>query len=105
MKSKNIQRAILSTFLWSNDLAIDTHNAFMLDLDVFNGDAYLIASKINEVTQTEDRYYGILNLELENTSAIEWMEILAQTAMPFSVVKRYHSKLQQDYRQKISRGA
>lgn len=89
----NIQRAILATFLWANDLEIDTKDAFILNPHFFTEDRYLIASKINEITQTEDRFYGLLNLELENTSQQEWLHIAEQTPLPFSFAKKYYDKL------------
>ncbi len=89
----NIQQSILSTFLWSNDLDMDTKDAFMLNPSLFTGDRYLIASKINEVTDTPERYYGVLNLELENTSPAEWLEISTQTPLPFSFAKKMHNNL------------
>jgi len=89
----NIQRAILSTFLWSNDLDIDTKDAFILNPHLFTGDRYLIASKVNEATQTHDKFYGLLNLELENVSPQEWLEISTQTPLSFSFAKKYYDKL------------
>ena len=89
----NIQRAILASFLWSNDMGMNTKDAFKLKPSLFTDDRYLIASKINETTDTEDRFYGILNLELENTSPSEWLEISQQTPLPFTVAERYHNKL------------
>ena len=88
----NIQQAILATFLWSNDVGTDTEDAFTLNINLFDGDRRLIAAKINEVTESEDRFYGMLNLELENTSSQEWLYISTQTPLPFSVAKRLHDK-------------
>jgi hypothetical protein len=89
----NIQQAILASFLWSNDMSMDTKDAFQLNQHLFTGDRYLIASKINEVTNTEDRFYGILNLELQNTSPDEWLNISTQTPLPFSYAKKMHDKM------------
>ncbi len=88
----NIQRAVLATFLWSNDMGMDTKDAFKLNTRLFTGDLFLIASKVNEVTETEEKFYGILNLELENTSPFEWLEISKQTPLPFSFAKKMHNK-------------
>jgi len=89
----NIQRAILATFLWSNDLDIDTKDAFILNPHLFTDDRHLIAAKINQVTQTEDRFYSLLNMELENTSQQEWLEISTQTPFSFSFAKKYYDNL------------
>jgi len=89
----NIQRSILATFLWSNDIGIDTKDAFMLNTSLFTGNRYLIAAKINEITQSEDKFYGLLCLELENTSQTEWLEISKQTPLVFSLAKKYHDSL------------
>ena len=91
--NNNIQCAILSTFLWSNDLGIDTKDAFMLNTGLFTNDNFLIASKINEVTKTDDKFYGLLNLELENTSPNAWLNISLQTPLTFRFAKKYHDKL------------
>jgi len=90
--NKNIQESILATFLWSNDMGIDTKDAFTLNLRHFTGDLYLVAAKVNEVTATDDKFFGMLLLELENTSPQAWLDISQQTPMPFSVVKRLHDK-------------
>jgi len=89
----NIQRAILASFLWSNDMGMDTMYAFTLNQHLFTGDRYLIASKVNEITDTEDKFYGILNLELENTSQQEWMELSKMTPLPFTLAKKYHDNI------------
>lgn len=89
----NIQRAILATFLWSNDLQMDTKDAFEINPNMFNGDMRLIAAKVNEVTQTDDKFYSLLNLELEKTSPREWLEIAQQTPLTFSLASKYYSKL------------
>ncbi len=102
--SINIQRAILATFLWSNDMDINTDDAFLLDLSLFTDDRKLIASKINEVTDTEDRFYGILNMELENTSPDEWLAISEQTPLIFSYINQCHKKLHDTYNNNILRG-
>ena len=88
----NIQQSILATFLWANDMGTDTKDAFTLNQHHFTEDRYLIASKINEVTTTEDRYYGILNLELENTSPVEWLNISTKTPLLFEMAKKIHDK-------------
>ncbi len=89
----NIQRAILASFLWSNDVGTDTKDAFILNPHLFTDDRLLIASKINEVTQTEDRFYSLLNLELENTSSQEWLFIAEQTPLSFSFAKKYYDSM------------
>ena len=89
----NIQRSILATFLWSNDMGMGTKDAFPLNPHLFTEDRYLIASKINEVTDTADKFYGILNLELENTSPQEWVHIAEQTPLPFTYAQKLHDKL------------
>ncbi|MDM5264701.1 hypothetical protein PF327_10890 [Sulfurovum sp. XTW-4] len=92
--SVNIERALLGSFLWSNDLGMDTKDAFILDTSLFTSDdRKLIASKINETTDTEDRFYSLLNMEIEQTSSHEWMEIAALTPFIFSLSKRYHEYL------------
>jgi len=99
MNTKNIESALLGCFLWSNDLGIDTKDAFILDTSIFtNRDRKLIASKINEVTNTEDRFYSLLNMELENTCQ---QDISVYTPFEFSLAKKYYDKLLSDYINKL----
>lgn len=91
--NETIQRAILSTFLWSNDLHYDTKEAFLINPNLFTGDRKLIAAKINEVTNTDDRFYGLLNLELEQTFTTEWMELAIQNTLSFKFALRYYNEL------------
>jgi len=102
MNTKNIERALLATFLWSNDLWICTKDAFIMDTSIFTSqDRKLIASKINEVTKTEDRFYSLLNMEVENTCQHEWLNISGYTPFEFSLAKKYYDKLLSDYTNKL----
>ena len=92
----NIQRSILSTFLWADDLGMDKRKAFMLDESLFTGQTKQIAKMINAVTATDDRYYGLLNLNLENNPQLhqEWLFIAEeQTPMTFRTSKAYYTQL------------
>lgn len=101
----NTERALLASFLWSNDLGFDTSQAFKLEPNAFTSDdRKLIASKINEVTESEDRFYSLLNLELERTSQLEWLEIAKYTPFSFSQAKFYHDRLMQEYKRKLVMG-
>ena len=102
MNTANIESALLGCFLWSNDLGIDTKDAFILDTSIFtNKDRKLIASKINEVTNTEDRFYSLLNMELENTCQHEWLNISEYTPFEFSLAKKYYDKLLLNYTNRL----
>ncbi len=100
------QTAILASFLWcvDTDTQKDTENAFMLDLSVFDGERRTIASKINEQTQ-ENHYYSMLNIEIEQTSNTEWLEMSKVTIVSLNQAKAYHALLQKEYRQNLVRGA
>ena len=93
MDRTQIERTILSTFLYANSLQYDTSQAFKLDPNVFTGVRKLIAAKINEVTDTEDRFYSLLELELEQTTTDEWMMITVQDSFIFPMAKKYHDHL------------
>ena len=95
----NIERSILSSFLWSNDLGIDTGNAFILDENVFTGIRKQIATAINEETNG-DRYYGLLNMRIENSQNEEWMELSQQTPTCFSFTKKNYNYILSQYRLK-----
>jgi hypothetical protein len=103
----NIQRAILSTFLWSDDLHIDKTDSFILDLDLFDDPMRRgIAENINNTTLHHDKMYGFLNVQIEGIVAYqyEWLEISTQTPLTFSVAKRYMDSLAKKRRDKLIMG-
>ena len=73
---------------------MDNKGAFLLDVSLFNSDLKHIAELVNDVTQTEDRYYSMLNMKIEKSFPNQWLQISKSACtMPFSVVKRYHDDL------------
>lgn len=94
----NIERSILSSFLWANDVGTDTSYAFKLDEAVFTGDRKLIARAINQETDTEGRYYGLLNMRIENSLNHEWIELSMQTPTGLSFAKKNYEYILADYR-------
>ena len=96
--SINFERSVLASLLWSNDMSMDTKDAFKIDPNVFTSeDRKMIAIKINQTTDTKDRFYGLLNLELQNTSQYEWLAISEQTPFPFSLAKKTYDRLYNEY--------
>jgi len=105
MTSIDIQRATLASFLWADDLGLDTKDAFLLDPYVFDGDRRVIAHKINDTTQTEDRFYSLLNMRIQNEVPHEWMEISTYTPFSLERAKLYHDDLVRERNNKIISGA
>jgi len=102
MNTINRENAILSSFLWSDDTGIDKSEAFILDENIFTSSFRRdVAAKINDETKGE-KYYGFLNVTLSDHTLrtkheLEFMDITAQSSMPFSVSKRYHTALKKEY--------
>ena len=105
MYNLNIERSvlsvkdnILSSFLWSADVGMDTKDAFLLDVSLFKDDeSKALALMINKET-SGDRYYSLLNMKIEQTMPSLWLKISAQTPMPFSVLKRMHDGLRMNHK-------
>jgi hypothetical protein len=96
------ENAVLSSFLYSNDMGEDTSKAFLLSEDAFTS-AFRrrVATRINATTAT-DKAYSFLSYEIENTIGgtiyeNAWLDILAQTPLPFSLARRYHNDIRKDY--------
>ncbi len=108
----NIQRSILASFLWLDDLASgeemksDSHkkDVFVIDESLFTGERRTVAAEINRTTASADRMYGLLNYTLENRMPYEWAEISSQTPLPMNVAKKYYEKLKNDRNNAILMG-
>ena len=85
------QEAVLTTFLWCNDVAIDSADAFILDKNTFDSDLRQIVELVNDCTQTEDRYYSVLNLKIEGHFPNQWLRLSLQTPLPFSLAKKIYA--------------
>ncbi len=103
------ENAVLASFLYSDDMGTDKTESFELDSNIFTSSyRRATANKINDETNG-DKQYGYLSITLEalteNTEfEQEWINILAQTPMPFSVVKRIYADLQKEYKARIVKG-
>ena len=92
----SIERSILSSFLFANDLGDDLRDVYPLDLRAFTSPMRKrIAERINEVT---DGSYGYLSYKIEESikgtaHEMEWIEILAQTPLTLRMSKRYHDDI------------
>ena len=106
MNTIDRENSILASFLYANDMGADTTEAFQLNPNIFTS-AYrrATANKINDETNGE-KYYGYLSITLEaHTKGTvyeqDWLDILSQTPMPFSVIKRIHSDLEHEYSNRL----
>lgn len=104
----NRENAILSCFLFSNDTGLDTAEAFELKSDIFTSSfRRSIAEKINDETHNE-KQYSYLNFTMDGhvlgtKNEQEWIEILAQTPLIFSVSERIHVDLIKEYEGRLAK--
>jgi len=89
---RNIQETIIASFLWADDMMMDKTDAFILDSNRFDKDLNLIVQLLNKETD-DDKMYGQLLMEMENTMQDLWLRLSTRTPMPFSVLKRLYEKL------------
>lgn len=101
------ENAILASFLYADDMGTDKKEAFTLDSNIFTSEyRRATANKINDET-SKDKMYGYLSITIEEhtkgtTFEQDWIDILAQTPMPFSVVKRIHDDLQKEHKNRLA---
>lgn len=101
MRIENIEDAILSTFLFANDLNLNLDEVFKLDLEVFSTKyRQSVAKSINGV---KNEYYGLLSIKLEEKAIgteyeLDFLNILAQTTLTFGLAEQYHLHLQKKFR-------
>lgn len=109
MNTIDRENCILSSFLYADDMGMNKDEAFVLNESIFTSSyRRATASKINDETNN-DKYYGYLSVTLqEHTKDTrfeqDWTDIISQTPLPFSVVKRIHSDLAMEYKNRISKG-
>ncbi len=100
------ENCVLASFLYADDVDTDKTQAFELDSNIFTSSyRRATANKINDET-SGDKMYGYLSITLEGLTEgtefeQEWINILAQTPMPFSVVKRIHNDLEIEYKKRL----
>ena len=96
---QNTENAILSTFLFANEMSNDLSWIFKLDTSIFSSPfRKRVAEKMNAV---DDEAYGFTSYEIEESVSgtqfeQDFIEILAQT--PLSNAKKYHDKMVEDIR-------
>ena len=102
------ENAVLASFLYADDLGMDKSQTFELDQKVFTSSyRRATANKINDETNG-DKLYGYLSITLEGHTEgtayeQDWIDILAQTPMPFPVIKRVHDDLVLEYKQRTTK--
>jgi len=110
MSNQDRENSILASFLYADDMGEDTSKAFLLSEDAFTSSfRKRVAMKINATT-TIDKAYSLLSYDLENNVEgtvyeQDWINILAQTPLPFSLAKRYHDDVRKDYEKLIIGGS
>ena len=109
METINRENALLATFLYADDFGIDKTDAFILDSNIFTSSyRRALANKINDETKG-DKFYGYLlttvgDLTVGTKFGQEYMDILDQTPLCFSVAKRYYDDLEVAYKERIVKG-
>jgi len=91
--SLNIERSLLSTFLYANEYNNDSAEAFILNPDYFTGVRKKIAKMLNEETETGDRFYSLVNFEVERKFPAEWVALSSYSSFTFSEAKRCYDEL------------
>lgn len=103
------ENAIISSFLFANDVHENLDDAFILDESIFSTNfKKRIVAKLNEETNG-DQMYGYQNIAIEEKVkdtplVVEWIEILAQNPIPLSVAKRLYDDLVKERMQRIAMG-
>ena len=97
MNIENIEEAILVTFLFAHELELNLEEVFTLDVDVFSTEYK--KSIVKNINSHKSEFYSAISLILdekaENTKyEYEFLNILSQTPLTFSLAKKYHSQLQ-----------
>ena len=109
MQTINRENALLATFLYADDFGIDKTDTFTLDSNIFTSSyRRATANKINDETAGE-KFYGYLLTtmgDITNGTAFEqeYINLLDQTPLCFSVAKRYHDDLKTEYKARIAKG-
>ena len=102
------ENAVLASFLYADDVGTDKTQAFNLDSNIFTNEyRRAVANKIND-EMDGDQFMGYLSITLEGQTEgtvfeKDWIDILAQTPMPFSVVNRIHNDLKVEYKKRLAR--
>ena len=97
----NTENAILSSFLFANDVGDNLDDVFKLNTSIFKTEfRKRVAEQINNV---EEGAYGFLSYELEEKiqgTAYEkdFIDIIGQTSLTLRFAKKYHDKLVADDR-------
>jgi hypothetical protein len=105
---EDIENMVLASFLYANDVGEDIKNAFLLNADHFTSSyRRATAAKINDETNG-DRFYGFLSHILQEETGDtsfeqDFIDILNQTPMPFSAIKRYVEQLEISYKERIAK--
>ena len=106
MQQADRENAVLASFLYADDMGTDKTDTFILAVDAFTTDfRRRVANKINTTT-TVNKHYSLLSYELEYAIEStqyeqEWLNILAQTPLPFSLAKKYHNDIVIVHRNRI----
>lgn len=101
MNHNNIENAILSSILFTNDMGENIEDVFKLDSSVFSTKfKQRVAEQINNVT---DGYYGFLMTQIEEKcigTAYEqdFIDLIAQKPMTLGMANKYYNKLVTDKR-------
>jgi len=109
MDIKDRENAVLASFLYADDMGTDKTDAFKLEEKAFTSSyRRATANKINDETANA-KEYGYLSITIEGlTEGTEfeqdWINILAQTPLPFSMAKRIHNDLIVEFNNRIAKG-
>jgi len=87
------QLNVIAGFLLADDIGYSKEDAYILEPEYFNTDLREIVILINKETANNDRFYGRLNVDIEEHYPVQWTEIMLQTPLDFNLNIKYYNKL------------
>ncbi len=102
------ENAVLSAFIFLDDMNYDKQETFILDSEVFTSSyRRAVAGKINDETN-QDKMYGYLGVTLEEHTKgtkfeQDWIDIIAQTPLILCQAKRMHDDLKTEHKERIAK--
>jgi len=108
MNTINMENSLLSTFLYADEYELNKDEMFKINSDIFTSSyRRAVSNKINDEIDG-DKFMSYLSVTLEDHTKgtqfeQEWIDIIAQTPLVFSVAERIHEDLISEYKKRLAR--
>ena len=106
----NLENAVLCSFLFMDDVQMGSEHPYIFELDpsVFTSEYRKSVAKQINAEAAGSRYFGMLNLTLEEKTRgtvyeSQWLDILSQCWVPLTMAKQYYRLLERAYKEEIIR--